>query len=226
MRIITPKTWLRFATLMAGLLVLKVTVAIVLNYRDYLPPNFGADFLRGRERYFWDGYHWAFYTHIASGPFALLFGLLLVSEKFRLRFPKWHRYLGRVQVACVLLLLTPSGLWMAFYAAAGLIATIGFIILSLATATCIALGWRSAVKRQFAVHRRWMWRTFLLLCSAVVLRIIGGLGTVAGIHSPWFDPLASWTSWLFPLIVYELIGLRNRRTSAGLVQRVVTSRGQ
>jgi len=48
-----------------------------------------------------------------------------------------------------------------------------------------------------------MWRTYLLLCSAVVLRLIGGLATVTGVAAPWVDPLATWMSWLVPLMAFE-----------------------
>ena len=91
----------------------------MLKYRDYVPPNFESDFLRGRESYFSGSYHWAFYVHIASGPVALILGLILIGEQFRLSFPKWHRLLGRIQGLTVLFLVTPSGLWMAKYAEVG-----------------------------------------------------------------------------------------------------------
>jgi hypothetical protein len=200
-------------TLAAALLVLKVTAEVVLGYRNYFPPNFHSDFLHGRERYFSGGYQWAFYTHIASGPVTLVAGLLLVSERFRLRFAQWHRVLGRMQVALVLLLVSPSGLWMAFYAAAGTTATVSFALLAILTGACAALGWRAAVQRRFLVHRRWMWRCFLLLCSAVILRLVGGLATFCGVHAEWFDPLASWACWVMPLAVFELSRLRNWRAA-------------
>ena len=194
----------RVLTLLTGLLILKVTVAVMLGYVNYLPPNFGSDFLRGRERYFFGAYQWAFYTHIASGPVSLFLGVILISDRFRMRYSKWHRFLGRAQAANVLLLVTPSGLWMAWYTSTGIIAGIGFAILAVLTATCVALGWRAAVKRRFQVHRRWMWRCFLLLCSAVVLRLVAGFGTVLGVQSMWFDPVASWMSWLVPLGTFEV----------------------
>src|SRR3954462_2424076 len=108
----------RLLIVLAGVLVLKVTTSVVSGYDDYFPPNFSSDFLRGRERYFFGAYQWAFYTHILSGPISLVLGLILIAERSRATFPRWHRYLGRVQAACVLLLVTPSGLWMAFHAAA------------------------------------------------------------------------------------------------------------
>jgi Predicted membrane protein (DUF2306) len=202
----------RMLTLLAGALILKVTASIASNYDQYLPPNFASDFLRGREGYFWGGYRWAFYTHIMSGPVSLILGLILIGERSRARFPKWHRYLGRLQVVCVLLLVTPSGMWMAYHAAAGPIAAVGLAALAIATATCASLGAWSAVTRRFADHRRWMWRCYLLLCSAVVLRLIGGLATVTGMTAPWVDPLATWACWLAPLAAFEFREWTRRRS--------------
>ena len=202
----------RALVVVVALLICKVTVAVMLGYSNYFPPNFHSDFLQGRERYFFGAYQWAFYPHIASGPAALFLGMLLISERFRLRYPMWLRRLGRVHVLNVLFVLSPSGLWMAYDTQTGTIAAISFAILAVATATCSALGWRATVKRKFAIHRRWMTRGFLLLCSAVVLRIFGGLGTVLEVRSSWFDPLVSWASWLVPLILLELSRLKLWRT--------------
>ena len=199
----------RALTFVAGLLILKVTLTVLLGYRDYLPPNFNSDFLRGREQYFFGSYQWAFYTHIASGPLALIAGTMLVSDRFRQRFPQWHRVLGRFQIANILLFVAPSGLWMARHAAAGPIAAVAFAILALLTGMCAALGFKAAAERRFAVHRRWMWRSYLLLCSAVVLRLLGGLASLVGIHAAWFDPAASWAGWTVPLAIFELGRLRS-----------------
>jgi uncharacterized membrane protein YozB (DUF420 family) len=201
----------RALTLLVGLLIVKVTIAVVLGFRNYFPPNFESDFLNGRQSYFFGSYQWAFYSHLASGPVSLILGLILISEQFRRRFPKWHRFLGRIQTACVLLVVTPSGLWMAYHTSTGPIAGIAFAVLAVLTGTCVAIGWRLAVKRRFAEHRRWMSRCFLLLCSAVVLRLVAGLATVMDVDNDWFDPLASWGCWMVPLAVFELVGLRNRR---------------
>jgi Predicted membrane protein (DUF2306) len=208
----------RVLSFVAVLLILKVTASVILNFRNYFPPDFATDFLRGREHYFFGAYRWAFYTHIGSGPLSLILGLVLVNEPVRNRFPQWHRCLGRLQVGCVLLLVTPSGLWMAFHAAAGPIAAIGLAALAIVTGICVALGARCAVRRRFADHRRWMWRCFLLLCSAVVLRLIGGLATVTGVSAPWVDPLANWMCWLVPLAAFEVRELVRQKAGRYLAQ--------
>jgi hypothetical protein len=196
---------------LAAVLILKVTLSVTLGYADYFPPNFQSDFLRGRQSYFFESYQWAFYAHIASGPIALILGVILLSQQFRTRFPKWHRNLGKVQIANVLLLVAPSGLWMARHAQTGPLAGIGFALLAILTAVCACFGWRSAVNRRFAEHRRWMLRCFLLLCSAVIIRLIGGLATVMNVGAIWIYPIAAWLSWLAPLAVFELILALQRR---------------
>ena len=213
----------RALAIISGLLVIKVTVEVLLGYSNYFPPNFESEFLYGRQHYFFGTYRWAFYPHIVSGPLALLLGLVLISERFRQRFPRWHRNLGRIHVVNVLGLVAPSGLWMARDTSTGTIAAISFAILSVLTGAFVALGWRAAVRRQFPVHRRWMWRSFLLLCSAVVLRLFGGLGTVMQVQSVWFDPIASWASWIMPLTTFELINHLTRLRSVNLAQASSTS---
>jgi hypothetical protein len=200
-------------TILAALLVIKVTVSVVIEYRHYFPPDFRSDFLQGREAYFWNGYHWAFFAHLASGPVSLVLGTLLISERFRKGTASWHRRLGRVQGIGILLLVVPSGLWMAWYAATGAVAAAGLGSLAIATAVCVTLGWRAAVLRRFADHQRWMLRTYVLLCSAVVIRMIGGLATVAQFDAAWLYPISAWASWLVPLAILEAmqsLSLRGR----------------
>jgi hypothetical protein len=190
----------------AGLLILKVTGSVVLGYSQYLPPDFDSDFLLGREAYFYGPYRWAFYAHLVSGPTSLVVGTILLSSQFRAWTPLWHRRLGRFQIACILLVLVPSGLWMAWYAMTGPVAAVGLGFLAVATAICAAAGWRAAVARRFIDHRRWMLRTYILLCSAVVIRLIGGLASVLQIDAVWVYPVSVWASWIIPLLILEAQG--------------------
>ncbi len=77
-----PRLMLGFK-LLVGLLILKVTFSIVQNYPGYLPPDFTAEFLRGRKAYFFGSYRWAFYPHLLAGPVSLVVGMVLLSDRFR-----------------------------------------------------------------------------------------------------------------------------------------------
>jgi uncharacterized membrane protein len=200
-------------------LILVVTARIVATYGAYFPPNFRSEFLLGREPHFHSADRAAFYAHIVSGPLALVVGLALVADGIRARWPTWHRRLGWIQVLNVLLVVSPSGLVMARHAAAGPIAGAGLATLALATAGCVTMGVRAAMRHQFRAHRRWMWRCFLLLSSAVVLRLIGGLATVTGFGPEWLDPAANWVAWLAPLAVFEAWEVVNTRRPTATPRR-------
>src|SRR5687767_4026075 len=101
-------TLFRILKLLAALLILKIAAGVVFSYPDYFPPDFGSDFLLGREAHFFGSYQGAFYLHIIAGPLSLVLGLLLMNDRFRRTLPKWHRRLGRIQVLGVLLLVAPS----------------------------------------------------------------------------------------------------------------------
>lgn len=187
--------------------MLRVVVAIVANYPDYFPPNFDSLFLEGREATFQGAYRVAFYLHIFVGPFVLLSGLILLSETVRRRYGKLHRVLGRVQVAMLICLLLPTSLVMSQHAYGGWPAGLSFAVLSLLTGLCAILGVKYVRERKFAQHRRWMLRTFILLSSAVVLRLISGmLDTLKVPHPEIAYIVASWCSWLIPLLVFEAAG--------------------
>ncbi len=124
----------------------------------------------------WRLFRWAFYTHIASGPFPPVVGNDPCQPSFFERgfrdgiavrddsnfhvscswsFPAAYGWLSMPRPAPS----RPRG-WPCWPSRLGM---------------CVALGWRSAVKRLFPAHRRWMLRGFLLLlgCRAPTDRRVG-----------------------------------------------------
>lgn len=189
--------------ILAGVLIAKVTLGVTWNNRIYFPPDFQSEFLIGRQHYFYEHYQYAFFSHVISGPISLLLGLALVSAKFRIRWPAAHRWIGRIQVVNVALIVAPGGFVMALRAAGGPIAVWGFAVLAILTAVTVIMGYVTVRQRNFVAHERWMFRCFLLLASAVVLRLIAGASIVAGIDSEWTYPVSAWVSWLVPVAIYE-----------------------
>jgi predicted membrane protein DUF2306 len=199
-------------------LILRVLAAIVANYPDYFPPNYDSLFLQGREATFTGLYRAAFYVHIFSGPFVLFNGLILMSESVRYRHGGLHRVLGRLQVIVLLVLVLPTSVVMSRHAFGGWPAGLSFLVLAAATATCAIAGVIHARRRCYERHRRWMLRSYLLICSAVLLRLISGAAGLVGVTSPeraYF--IAAWCSWIIPLAVYEIAErLRAHRLSRRL----------
>src|SRR5262249_46394851 len=81
-----------------------------------------------------------------------------------------------------------------------------FLLLSAATAACAIIGVVHARQRRFDRHRRWMLRTYILICSAVALRLISGSASLIGVSSADAAYIvAAWSSWLLPLAAYEIV---------------------
>jgi uncharacterized membrane protein len=190
----------------AVLLILRVLAVILANYPDYFPPNFNSLFLQGRETTFTGVYLPAFYIHIFSGPVVLFNGLILISEYVRRHHGGLHRYLGRVQVVVLLLFVLPSSVVMSRHAFGGWPAGLSFFLLSAATASCAIVGVVHARRGRYNRHRRWMLRCYVLICSAVALRLISGTAGLVGVPSAETAyVIAAWGSWLLPLGAYEMV---------------------
>jgi hypothetical protein len=191
---------------LAAVLILRVLAVILANYPDYFPPNFNSLFLQGREATFGGAYRAAFYVHVLSAPFVLFNGLVLLSEYVRRRHRGWHRWLGRLQVVVLLLFVLPSSVVMSRHAFGGWPAGLSFLLLSAATAGCAIAGVVQACRRRYDRHRRWMLRSYVLICSAVALRLISGTAGLVGVPSPEHAyVIAAWGSWLVPLAACEVV---------------------
>ncbi|MCE9534134.1 MAG: DUF2306 domain-containing protein [Planctomycetes bacterium] len=187
-------------------LILRVLATILANYPDYFPPNFDSLFLQGRESTFAGTYRAAFYVHIFSGPFVLANGLILLSDYVRRCHRRWHRWLGRVQVVVLLLFVLPSSAVMSQHAFGGWPAGLSFLLLSAATAACAIVGVIYARRRRYEQHRRWMLRTYILICSAFVLRILSGAAERIGVQeAEQAYVIAAWMSWVVPLGAFEIV---------------------
>jgi hypothetical protein len=197
---------LRVATAMTIVLGVSVLVQLLIPYRGYFPSDLqDSVFLSAHRGHFHGWYRFAFYVHIVAGPIALVQGAaLFFSGSRRKRIPPWHRVIGRVQAAVVLLFLFPSGLVMAQYAMAGPTAEAAFTLLSLATAVTMAMAIRNAMVGRMTQHRLWATRCFLLLCSPLLLRVVVGFTIVTGTETDFAHRLIAWTSWLVPWFLFEV----------------------
>jgi Predicted membrane protein (DUF2306) len=153
--------------------------------------------------------HWriSFYVHVLVSTIVLVAGLLQCSMYLLRRYPRLHRYSGKVYAVTVLFFSGPAGLVMSFYANGGLPARISFVLLSLLWLGTTYAGWRYALQRRWKDHGQMMLRSYALALSALTLRLYAYL--IAGLHIP-LHPVAayisiSWLSWTLNLLVVEVL---------------------
>ncbi|MFA8016332.1 DUF2306 domain-containing protein [Bremerella cremea] len=210
------------AMIAVAVLMAKVLVSMVTEYRNYFPPNFEAVFLLGREATFQGAYPPAFYTHIIASPIALLIATyLMLSGKWRTH-ATLHRRLGKVQLGLVLGLVVPSGIVMSIWSFSGPLAGWGFATQAVATGVTIVVAARYAMRRDFASHQRWATYCFILLIAPLLFRIVAGLTIVTDTETIVGYQINAWLSWVIPLALFEL---RRYRKASRLVSEPTAAEG-
>ena len=143
-------------------------------------------------------------AHVVAASLALP-ACLLLSLRHMLRFPRAHRWLGRVTGVVILAALVPSGLYLSLFAKGGAPATVGFALSGLIVACAMVQGVRRARARDYAGHRRCMLHVLAQLSVAVTSRALLYLLDAVGI-----DPDAA---YLFALWAPVLAGVASVEVS-------------
>jgi hypothetical protein len=130
------------------------------------------------------------------------------SDVLRQRKPSAHRLVGRVYVLSCLV-GGAAGFVLALGSSSGPLASFGFGSLAAAWVSVNVLGWRTALMRDFAGHRRWMIRSWALTLSAVTLRLYLPLAELADLPELPAYQAISFLCWVPNLIAAELL-LRHR----------------
>jgi uncharacterized membrane protein len=135
-----------------------------------------------------------FLLHIFSAMLYCVLGAFQFSSSLRRRKLHWHRAAGRILIPSGLVVAI-SGLWMTVVYATGVEPPSSFdgpflyairLLVGIAIAWFLCLGFLAIRKRDIAHHRAWMMRSYALGLGA---------GTQVLTHIPWF---------LFPNIQGEL----------------------
>lgn len=179
---------------------------ILTPFPHYLPPDFDFGFLGNKSEYFYrSGYFLGFYAHIAGAPLALFTGGAQMSRTVRVQWPRTHRRLGQLYVASVLLFAAPGGLIMSTKAYGGWSSTVCFALLAIVTWASTWNGWRAAKSFDFRRHQVWMIRSYVLMLSAVFLRLTHFAMQPLSLDPELTYQVAVWVSWLVPLALVESV---------------------
>jgi len=174
----------------------------------YTAMNSGVDFLTTKQRVY-HIFYWrvSFYTHVFTSCLVLIAGFTQFNPWLLRRYPKVHRRMGWVYLVTVIGVSGPAAFMMAWHANGGLPARTSFTLLSLLWVSyTFYAGWK-VVKKDFATHGAFMFRSYALTLSAITLRLYTYISA--------FLPLAAspreiyittaWLSWVPNLLIAEML---------------------
>jgi hypothetical protein len=141
-------------------------------------------------------------AHVMAAVIAIGFGGLQFIPEIRIRWPLAHRWIGRAYVGASLL----NGSSALFIAAQKSLnaAAYGLVITATLWIITTLFGFWAIRRRFFAVHRRWMIRSYALACTAVTLRLYERAMAHLGITDPTFvNAFATWAALMSNLALAE-----------------------
>ena len=77
-----------------------------------------------------------------------------------------------------------------------------------------------AINRRFESHFCWAWRSGILLCSPILLRLGTGLFYVTGVESLNTYRFLAWGSWLLPLLIHEAVQINFKLKGRTMVKQL------
>jgi hypothetical protein len=156
----------------------------------------------------------ALYVHVPSALLSLPACLVLLVGRVRSRWPRFHRWLGRVTGVLILCAVVPSGMYLALFAQGGLITTLGFwltgsitFVAMLKSIHCarasMRVGPHTNKTKSMKAHKRFSTHVVAQLAVAVVSRVLLAAAELAGFYAEWAYIAALWVPVLGCALVAE-----------------------
>jgi len=159
--------------------------------------------------YYWPK-RWWLIAHIGGGSVALTTGLIQFSTTLRKRFVKVHRWMGRLYLIGVLVGSIGAvymGIWVSPLKAFG----ISLEFLALAWIVTSGMAYLAVMRRQFAVHREWMIRSYVVTFGFVLFRLGSRNHVFHDLGRDVQPVVLAWMCWAVPLLFTDVV-LNWRRT--------------
>ena len=149
-------------------------------------------------------------VHRLLGAIFMLIGLTQFSKKYRTKYPKWHRNLGKVFLVFSLFISFGGivlGIQRPF---SGFPETVGVVLIGLIIIFSAVKGYQAARQKKFIIHKLWMVRVFgtaLVVSSLRFWFLVFNL-TVPGVSDVDIFSAATWMAIVTHLFAIEYyIGL-------------------
>jgi uncharacterized membrane protein len=112
-----------------------------------------------------------FYIHLPAGIFCLFSPVLLFAYRYFKKGLKLHKRLGKLYVWNNLLLVCPTGMYMALYAKGGIVSQTGFMIQGILLGIFTYYGYKTIQQGDRAGHVEYMIRSYAMATAVLTFRI-------------------------------------------------------
>ncbi|QEC66487.1 DUF2306 domain-containing protein [Panacibacter ginsenosidivorans] len=204
--------------------------AIVLSVSFYFIYNNVFNYFSYDKTHYSDGGFWPSYApfllaHVVFGMIALLLGPLQFIPAIRKKYVKTHHTIGKIYLISILIAASASlylSIDKVIITEKGINFGTGLMGLAIAWLLTSGMAYWSIRHRNFAQHREWMVRSFVVTTAFASFRLFNNT-LIDDFH---IDPNAtsdvmSWACWAFPLLITEVVlqAIKIRRGYAALSKK-------
>lgn len=162
-----------------------------------LPEKFAA-----RQDLFWNI---AFYIHLPAGILCLLAPVFLFARRIFKTAGVFHNAVGNLYVWITLVLVCPTGIYLALYAKGGLITQAGFLLQGILLGWFTWKGYRAITRKNKITHVQYMVRSYAIAAVVLSFRIFHILFFVWKV--PYHDnyAISQWLGLTGNMLLAEII---------------------
>ncbi|HIP36095.1 MAG TPA: DUF2306 domain-containing protein [Crocinitomix sp.] len=192
------------------LFIIYFIYLLVLIALQYVPIKYDVAFLNiKQDEIKLTHYKIAFFSHVFSSIIVIIIGLPQFSYTLRKRFSFFHKLSGKIYISLILLIASPSGLIMAYYANGGIVSQISFILLSILWFTFTYKAYKYIKVGNWKKHKNFMLRSYALTLSAISLRLFKwGIVSVFELAPMDTYKIVSIIGWTLNLVLVEIYILK------------------
>jgi len=159
------------------------------------------------QDYYWPNKWWLI-GHLLGGALALIIGPFQFSSKFRSRFLKTHRNMGKMYIIAIIL-ASLSAVYMSFYVApqVNVSWSISLFVMAVVWLVSVLMAYRAVILRRIPQHQEWMIRSYVITLGFVLFRLLNENSFVRELM-PTFEERGAaciWFSWVVPLFIAEVV---------------------
>ena len=149
-----------------------------------------------------------FYGHILLGGLALLIGWMQFSKKLRNANLKMHRNVGKLYIISAVI-SGICGIYIAFYATGGIIASLGFMGLGLFWFFTTIKAYIAVRNKDISLHKGYMIYSYAACFAAVTLRIWLPILNIVFDDFVVAYRIVAWLCWV-PNIIFAFFWVKKR----------------
>lgn len=147
----------------------------------------------------------SFYVHLPTGILCLLSPILLFSRMFFKTSIQLHQLIGKLYVWVTLVLVCPTGMYLALYAKGGLITQIGFMVQGILLGWFTYKGYQSILHGDKAGHVQYMIRSYAVGTVVLSFRIFHIVFFLWNVPYQTNYAISQWLGLTGNLFIAELI---------------------